>query len=342
MTGALGPAVRTARGSTVQTLADPAHTLTRHPHLNAVTAYLPTSLLLGVRLLARRHGRAVLASAGTAATTVMVTALLTFHAELDAAPASKRFGPIEVRTDQTGQVLLAVTLALVALSTLNTVLLSWGTAVQARRALTITRTLGATPGQVVAAHCVTQLLPPPRVAAAVREPGFAAAHRLDPDRLALAGHSFGAFAALTTAAADPGVSAVASVSAFDFGSVAVACRDDAALRAAYVEGFGEDLLPLKGTSGAALVDEMIAAGEAWSLSALAPKLADRPVLLVGTAGRDTVTPAAEHHDPVVAAYTAYPVPRLEHRVFVTDHALSDHRLELAETVRDFLDRHLGR
>ncbi|MBB2743998.1 UNVERIFIED_ORG: putative ABC transport system permease protein [Microbispora rosea subsp. rosea] len=168
VTGALGPAVRAARRSTVQTLADPAHTLTRHPRLNAVTAYLPTSLLLGVRLLARRPGRAALAAAGTAATTIMVTALLTFHAELDATPAFKRFGPIEVRTDQTGQVLLAVTFALVALSTLNTVLLSWGTAVQARRALTITRTLGATPGQVVAAHCVTQLLPAvPGVAAGI-------------------------------------------------------------------------------------------------------------------------------------------------------------------------------
>ncbi|MGW5260434.1 alpha/beta hydrolase family protein [Microbispora sp. NPDC004025] len=181
-----------------------------------------------------------------------------------------------------------------------------------------------------------------RVATAVREREFAAAHRLDRDRLALAGHSFGGFAALTTAAADPSIRAVASVSAFDFGRVGVACRKDETLRAAYVEGFGEDLLPLKGTSGEALVEEMTSAGEAWSLAGLAPRLADRPVLLVGTAGRDTVTPAAEHHEPVVAAYAAHPVPLLEHRVFDTDHALSDHRLELAETLRDFLDRHLGR
>jgi putative ABC transport system permease protein len=158
VTGALGPAVRNARSSTVQTLADPAHVLTHHPHLNLVTAYLPTSLLLGIRLLARRPGRAALASAGTAATTIMVTALLTWHTDLGAVPSFQRFGPMEVRTDQTGQVLLAVTLALVALSTLNTVLLGWGTAVQARRALTITRTLGATPGQVVSALCVAQLL----------------------------------------------------------------------------------------------------------------------------------------------------------------------------------------
>ncbi|AJE44369.1 ABC transporter permease [Streptomyces nodosus] len=159
VTGALGPAVRAARTSTVQAVVDPAHLLTHHPHLNAVTAYLPTPLLLGVRLLARRPGRAVLASAGTAATTVMVTALLTWHTELDAAPDFKRFGPIEVRTDQTGQVLLAVTVALVALSTLNAVLLGRSTAMQARRALTIARTLGATPGQVVSALCVAQLLP---------------------------------------------------------------------------------------------------------------------------------------------------------------------------------------
>ncbi|MEU1179362.1 ATP-binding cassette domain-containing protein [Streptomyces sp. NPDC005820] len=156
------------RTTTVHALSDPAHGLTHHRRLNTVTAYLPTSLLLGIRLLTGRPGRAALASAGTAATTLMITALLTFHAELDAAPASLRYGPLQVRTDQTGQVLLAVTLALVALSTLNTVLLGWSTAVQARHTLTITRTLGATPGQVVAALCTAQLLPAvPAVAAGI-------------------------------------------------------------------------------------------------------------------------------------------------------------------------------
>ncbi|NUS88919.1 MAG: ABC transporter permease [Streptomyces sp.] len=159
LTGALGPALRAARTSTVHALADPAHLLTRHPRLNAMTAHLPTPLLLGIRLLARRPGRAVLAAAGTAVTTLMVTALLAWHTELDTRPDFKRFGPVEVRVDLTGEVLLAVTLTLVALSTLNTVLLGWSTAVQARRALSIARTLGATPGQVVAALCVAQLLP---------------------------------------------------------------------------------------------------------------------------------------------------------------------------------------
>jgi len=156
--GTLGPVVRTARASTIHALADPAHPFTHHPHLNALTAYLPTPLLLGIRLLARRPGRAVLAAVGTSATTIMVSAMLAWHADLNAAAASLRFGPIEVRNDQTGRVLLAVTLALVALSTLNTALLGWSAAVQARRALTISRALGATPGQVISALCIVRLL----------------------------------------------------------------------------------------------------------------------------------------------------------------------------------------
>ncbi|WP_034263631.1 ABC transporter permease [Actinospica robiniae] len=157
--GTLGPVLRTARTAAVRALADPAHAPTFHPHLNAVTAFLPTSLLLGIRLLAGRPGRAALTCAGTAATTVMVTALLTYHADQDNAPAAVRFGPIQVRNDQTDRVLLAVTLMLVALSALNTVLLGWSSAIQARSTLTIARTLGATPGQTVSALCVAQLLP---------------------------------------------------------------------------------------------------------------------------------------------------------------------------------------
>jgi putative ABC transport system permease protein len=159
LAGTLGPALRAARTSTVHTLAGPAHMLTYHPRLTAMTAYLPTSLLLGVQLLARRPGRAALTSVGTAATSLMVTAVLTFRAAPDTGPGLGPSTPIEVRNIQTGQVLLAVTLALVALSALNTVLLGWSTAVQARRALTIARTFGATPGQVVTALCAAQLLP---------------------------------------------------------------------------------------------------------------------------------------------------------------------------------------
>ncbi|GAB3825933.1 alpha/beta hydrolase family protein [Dactylosporangium cerinum] len=176
------------------------------------------------------------------------------------------------------------------------------------------------------------------VVAAVRDNDFAATHRLDPARVAVVGHSLGGFAALMTAAADPGVRAAVSVAGFDLGTAAGLCADPA-VRAEVVEALGSDLLPLRGTSGEALVAELVAAGPAWRLAGLAPAFEDRPVLLVGT-GRDPVTPHELHHSPLVQVYGSRPRIRLEHLVFPTDHALSDHRLELAATVIDFVDRHL--
>ncbi|MGP3911530.1 alpha/beta hydrolase family protein [Nonomuraea sp. 10N515B] len=175
------------------------------------------------------------------------------------------------------------------------------------------------------------------VVAGLREEELVAAYRLDPRRVVLIGHSLGGFAALMTAAADPSIAAVASVAGFDFGTVAALCRADPSLREGYVEAFAGELGPLRGTSGEALVAEMEAAGDSWRLAGLAPLLADRPVLLIGTS-LDTVTPHEVHHEPLVTAYQAQPVKQLDHHVFATDHALSDHRVTLARTILRFLAR----
>ncbi|MFI7636079.1 alpha/beta hydrolase family protein [Nonomuraea sp. NPDC049400] len=177
------------------------------------------------------------------------------------------------------------------------------------------------------------------VVAGLRDRDVAAAHRLDLRRVVLIGHSLGGFAALMTAAADPSVTAVASVAGFDFGAVSALCRAEPSHRATYAEAFAGELGPLQGTSGQALVAEMEAAGESWRLAGLAPLLAHRPVLLIGTS-LDPVTPYDLHHEPVVAAYQAQPVKHLEHHVFPTDHALSDHRVTLARTILGFLARHV--
>jgi hypothetical protein len=70
--------------------------------------------------------------------------------------------------------------------------------------------------------------------------------------------------------------------------------------------------------------------------ALAPRLAGRPALLIGGSA-DTAAPVADHHQPLVDAYTD---ARLEQHVWPTDHGLSDHRVTLADTVVAFLDREL--
>lgn len=114
------------------------------------------------------------------------------------------------------------------------------------------------------------------VTRAIRDPALIRAHRLDGRRLAVAGHSLGGFAALMTASADPSITAAVSLAGFDFTAAAAACHASPAQRAAYVEEFGSDLLPLRGNSGEALVAEMEHAGPAWSLAALAPSSGPGP------------------------------------------------------------------
>ncbi|MFG1922225.1 alpha/beta hydrolase family protein [Cryptosporangium sp. NPDC048952] len=161
------------------------------------------------------------------------------------------------------------------------------------------------------------------VAALRADPG------IDPERIALAGHSMGGYTALRTAAADTTIPAVVSIAGFDFGAAAEQVRADPEVYQAYVDGFGEDIAPLAGTSSAALVEEMSAIPD--RLTSLAPALAGRRVLLIAGL-RDTAAPPAVHHHPLVAAYVDP-----AHHLWPTDHALSDHRVALARTVIDFLD-----
>lgn len=163
--------------------------------------------------------------------------------------------------------------------------------------------------------------------AALRESPY-----VDAERVAIVGHSMGGFAALHTAAADPSLTKVAAITPFDFGAAGVAIADDPAAQQAYTEAFAEELLPLQGTSAAALLAEMVAHGPNWRLAGLAPKLTGRPVLLIG-GSRDTAAPYEQNYLPLVDAYAE---AKLEHRLFDTDHALSDHREELAATVLEFL------
>ncbi|MCP2324727.1 putative ABC transport system permease protein [Hamadaea flava] len=158
LSSTVGPVVRAARRSTVQALTDAASAPAHPSGITSATAYLPTSLLLGVRLFARRPGRAVSAAFGTAAIAAMITGLLTFRSvpvkELDFGTSTLA----DIRAAQLSRALLAITVALGVLSILNTLVLGWSAAAQARRTLTVVRSLGATPGQVVTALCVAQSL----------------------------------------------------------------------------------------------------------------------------------------------------------------------------------------
>ena len=157
------PAVRAARTSTVLALADAARPPRRSARLIALSARLPVPLLLGLRLAARRPRRTVLAMVGIAITVTGLVAALGAHAEL-------LDGSSSARADRLNQVLLVITITLVALAAVNTVFITWATALDGRHASALARALGATPQQVSAALSAAQVLPAAR-GRAPRHPG---------------------------------------------------------------------------------------------------------------------------------------------------------------------------
>jgi putative ABC transport system permease protein len=163
---ALRPTLRALRTATVAALTVTAHRPRHRPWLTALSALLPTPLLLGLRLTARRPGRAVLHGCSTAATLIVITALLTYDVQPYRGSAQHRDGweaglssMPNLRVDHDSRLLLAVTVLAIALATANTITLTWTTAIEARANMAIARTLGATPGQISAGLSVAQLLP---------------------------------------------------------------------------------------------------------------------------------------------------------------------------------------
>jgi putative ABC transport system permease protein len=155
----LGPTRRALRTETVSALADTARRPGHRPWLNGLSALLPTPLLLALRLIARRPGRAVLHAWSIAVMVIGATALLMarVQTDFDYGLGSSHLG--NVQSEQGHDVLLAVTVALAALAAVNIVTITWTTALEARPVMAIARTLGATPGQVTAGLSAAQLLP---------------------------------------------------------------------------------------------------------------------------------------------------------------------------------------
>jgi putative ABC transport system permease protein len=155
----LAPAIRGARTSTVSALASAARPPRRRAKLIAISRRLPVPLLLGVRLVARRPRRALLGAASVAVTTTGIVAVLTFHATADQwlGPASSTLGNPVVSRDE--QMLLVLTIVLLALAVLNAIITAWATVLDATGSSALARALGATKQQLTGAIATAQLLP---------------------------------------------------------------------------------------------------------------------------------------------------------------------------------------
>jgi putative ABC transport system permease protein len=124
--------------------------------------------LLAARLAARRPRRVLLGVLSIAVTVSGIVAVLFAHATLALSPsgspaATANPGLADVgfisQTARENQVLLVVTVMLVALAAVNAIFITWATVQDSRHATAVTRALGATAGQLTAGLSAAQVLP---------------------------------------------------------------------------------------------------------------------------------------------------------------------------------------
>jgi len=153
------PGIRAARISTVAALSERVRPPRRRPRLIAISRRLPAPLLLGVRVIARRPRRAVLTAASVAVTVTGLVAVLAFHATADKRLVGAASGISNPVIDRDEQMLIVLTVALVALAVLNAIVTAWATMLETRTSSALTRALGASPGQLSAGLAMAAAVP---------------------------------------------------------------------------------------------------------------------------------------------------------------------------------------
>jgi putative ABC transport system permease protein len=157
----LVPAIRAARMSTVDALANAPRLPRRRESLIRLSRKLPVPALFGLRLVARRPRRAVLSAASIAVAVMGLVAALAIHAAVDKkfAHFTSSGGLVNPEVPRAEQVLTAITIILVTLAALTAIFTAWATVLDARRSSAVTLALGATPQQVRAGLAMTQVIP---------------------------------------------------------------------------------------------------------------------------------------------------------------------------------------
>jgi putative ABC transport system permease protein len=153
------PSARAARVSTVTALTAQVRPPRRRAVLILVSRRLPAPLLLGLRVIARRPRRAVLAAASVAVTVTGLVAVLAFHATADARLNPATSGLSDPVVDRDEQMLIVLTVALAGLAVLNAIVTAWATVLETRSPSALARALGASPRQLTSGLVAAQVLP---------------------------------------------------------------------------------------------------------------------------------------------------------------------------------------
>ena len=168
--------------------------------------------------------------------------------------------------------------------------------------------------------------------------------RFDPDNLYVVGHSLGGFMAAHIMARHSEVKKGALIMPCDIGRFADGPTE---LKSGIHAILTESSDWLVGTSAEIMEAELLAHKEDYPLTGLAPKLAGRPLMVIGGT-IDGATPPKDHCEPLENAIRTEEEKQhkgapqgskgsnLTSLRFPTDHSSSDYRLALCDTVAEFL------
>jgi len=167
----------------------------------------------------------------------------------------------------------------------------------------------------------------------LREPAKVASGRIDPTRLAVAGHSLGGFLSAYAGVKDPKVIGVALISAWNLGAEAARLKAGAAHgREVFVKGMADSMESLAGCTPESMTDDAFAHCAEWNFRDYGAALATRPLLLVSSADGN------EPESTALAAATRKAGSKLVSETKMeTDHSYSDHRIALQAVLVTWLD-----
>jgi pimeloyl-ACP methyl ester carboxylesterase len=158
--------------------------------------------------------------------------------------------------------------------------------------------------------------------------------RTKPGRVALLGHSMGGWLALMGAATDSSVVCAGALDMWNAGAGGRLLRTDRTEDSS-VTAYGDWLTapggPLRAPSGRELTAELREQADALDVERYAGALRARPVLLISS----TTNP---HHPALAAALQRAGARQVTGLTWVTDHPFSAHRIKLARTVIEWLDK----
>ncbi len=163
------------------------------------------------------------------------------------------------------------------------------------------------------------------VVAYLRTPAVAKSLNIDPDRIALAGHSMGAWAAVLTAANDPKIIGAITISMGDMGMLGEWPR------ARLLQESRDSAAPMAGTSPEMMTDELIAGAAANRVAPRAAGLARVPLLVLSSDDG-----GAFMSDSMVDAVRAAGGTHVTAYHAATDHEWSGRRVELQALIVNWL------